>query len=220
MCMYACVYVKPEKITVLSTWGIRSHIQKQLVFPFAPKKGVSGIPGTSEQLSERHNFKSCEENLLYCPEELLYPDRWELLRFLTAFCIVTIQCIPPLSAPLSHLCSVHKKTQLLSHRKISSQFNTYKFFRVSRKHILERASLALGFLKRTREKSQAKNKSRHSKNSVPSVLHSIQKMDCFWKKLQQRKQQGNRFAQQDFLPGGSCRSHWSWVIWWLSHSQE
>lgn len=84
-----------------------THVQ--LFFPFALEKGVSGVPGTSGQLPMLHNLKSCEENLLCSPKELLYLGWCELLHFLPAFCIVSIHCLPPPLVPVPHLRSAHRQ---------------------------------------------------------------------------------------------------------------
>lgn len=129
--------------------------------------------------------------------------RCERLRLLAAVCVATAQCNPPLLGPFSGSLFIQG---LLSHRIISSQLSTYRACRESTEQVwLWRPSPA------PERKAKQRIKQETAKPSLPQP--SVQGMDRFWKKekknkLQQRKQQGNSFAQQDFLPGPLCHSHW------------
>lgn len=95
-----------EDPSAFNMWGTWSHLYRGDL-TFAPKNEGSG---TSEQLSEQHKVKKLGG------KSTLLPQKNALSGF------ITNQCIPPLSAPPSRLCSVC--------RKISSQFNASRFSRV------------------------------------------------------------------------------------------
>lgn len=177
MCIYVCVCIKTEKIQSFKYVKYMVTYTETTHLSFCTKKRSLRHPRM--QLSERHNFKSCEENLRFSPGELLYMDRCKLLHFLTAFCIVTSQCIPPLSAPLSHLFTEDSIAESQKNQLTIRYLQIVQSEQKARWSILERTSLALGSLRRTWEKSQAKNKSRRSKTSIPSALRNIGEVDCF-----------------------------------------
>lgn len=125
---------------------------------------MSGSPGTSEPLSERHNLKKCWGKILSPHLESFFI--WEMWAAASPRCRVRGHgSVQSSFIGAFFRFSVHTRIAEPQNYQLPAQY----LQGVQGEH---RASVALASITSTREKSQAKNKARNSKTLISSALCS------------------------------------------------